>query len=61
MVSEEIALEFQQIVKEEYGKEITLAEAFEMMNGAVAYYDKLAEIAYREEEENENEKQPEQE
>jgi hypothetical protein len=47
MVSEQTILAFQKVVLEEYGKELTLAEADEILKGAVAYFDKLAEIDFR--------------
>jgi hypothetical protein len=48
MVSEQIAKELQLIVKEDYGKDITLAEAFEIMNNMVGYFDLLARMNYEE-------------
>ncbi len=44
MVSEELAKEFQEIMKEDYGKEISVALAVEMMSGMVKYYDLLAKL-----------------
>jgi uncharacterized protein (DUF927 family) len=52
MVSEPLLKRFQEIIKEDYGKDITLAEAAEFMNDAVGYFDVLAKVHYREEVEN---------
>lgn len=48
MVSESILKEFQKIIKEDYGIDITLGQAAEIMNDAVAYFDLLAKIRHRE-------------
>lgn len=44
MISEKRIKEFRKIVKEEYGKEITTAEASEIASGLVNYFDALAKI-----------------
>jgi hypothetical protein len=44
MVSKEIIKEFQQIAKEDYGRDISDGEASEIMNGLVGYFDLLAEL-----------------
>lgn len=43
-VSKELILELQQIIKEDYGKEVSFAEASEISNGLVGYFDLLAKI-----------------
>jgi hypothetical protein len=48
MVSDAIIKELQQIVREDYGREISLGEAAAIMNDMVGYFDLLAEIHYRE-------------
>jgi hypothetical protein len=47
MISEPTILEFQRIIKEEYGKDITFDEASAMTRDLVGYFDKLAEIQHR--------------
>ena len=44
MVSEKIIKELQEIIKEEYGREVTLIQASEIGNGLVSLYDLLAKI-----------------
>jgi hypothetical protein len=43
-VSEERILELQQIIKEEYGEEVSFAKASEIANGLVGYFDLLAKM-----------------
>jgi len=43
MISRELVLEFQQIIKEECGKELNYDEAEEISNGIVDYYRHLKE------------------
>lgn len=43
MISHELVLEFQQIVKEECGKELNYDEAEEISNGIVNYFKHLKE------------------
>lgn len=43
MISRELVLEFQQIVKEEYGQELDYEKATEIANGIVDYYKHLKE------------------
>lgn len=43
-VSKEIILELQQIIKEEYGKEISYEETYEIANGLVGYFDLMSKI-----------------
>ncbi len=47
MIKEETIIEFQQIVAEEYGREITISDARKIMSDLVAYFDLLAKIEYR--------------
>ena len=47
MISEKRIKEFQKAVKEDYGKNITSAEANEIINGLVNYFDLLAKIFHR--------------
>ena len=44
MISEKLILEFQKIVKDEYGREVSIAEASEIANGLVGYFDLLAKL-----------------
>ena len=44
MVSEKLVKKFQQIVKEEYGKDITMSEASQIANDLVGYFDLLAKL-----------------
>ncbi|MFH1292195.1 MAG: hypothetical protein ABIH87_03285 [bacterium] len=44
MLSEESIKEFQQIVKEEYGEELTFKNASEIANGLVDYFSILKEL-----------------
>jgi hypothetical protein len=46
-ISGKLVAEFQKIVKEEYGRDITMAEASEMANGLVGYFDTLAKIYHK--------------
>ena len=50
MLSEETIRELQQILKEEYGKEITQAEASEIAYALTGWFDLLAKIRHRENE-----------
>ena len=45
-VSKELILELQQIIKEEYSKEVSFEEASEIGNGLVGYFDLLARLDY---------------
>jgi hypothetical protein len=47
VVSKELILELLQIIKEEYGREVSFREASEIANGTVGYFDLLAKM-YRE-------------
>jgi hypothetical protein len=47
MISKATILEFQKIIKEEYGKDITFDQASAMTRDLVGYFDKLAEIHHR--------------
>lgn len=45
-VSKELILELQQIIKGEYGREVSFEEASEIANGLVGYFDLLAKMDY---------------
>lgn len=47
MISEITIKDFQQAVSEDYGKEISLQEAKEILTGMVGYFDLLAKIDFR--------------
>ena len=47
MVSEKLVKEFRKIVKEEYGKDITMSEASQIANGLVDYFDLLAKLYHK--------------
>jgi len=51
-ISEATIKEIQQILKEDYGKDITYAEASEITRTLVGYFDLLAKIYHREKTEN---------
>lgn len=46
-ISDERILELQKIIKEEYGREVTVAEARSIGNTLVDYFDLLAKIYHR--------------
>ncbi len=46
-LSKETIEELQKILKEDYGKNLSMSEASEVANTLVAYFDLLAEIYYR--------------
>lgn len=45
-VSKDLILELQQIIKEEYNKELSISEVSEIANGLVGYFDLLAKMNY---------------
>jgi len=47
MVSQKLILELQQIIKEEYGKELSISDVSEIANGMVGYFNLLAKIHHR--------------
>lgn len=47
MIQDSTIKEFQQLLLEEYGRNVSLEEAREILIGMVAYYDLLAKIDYR--------------
>lgn len=51
MVSKKLILEFQKIVKEQYGKEISFSDANKIANGLVDHFDLLAKLNYKIEDE----------
>jgi len=53
-VSEATIQELRQILKEDYGKEVTQAEASEIASTLVGYFDLLAKICHREKTKNNN-------
>lgn len=44
MISKVTITEFQEAIKEDYGKDISLEEAESILNGLVGYFDVLAKI-----------------
>ena len=52
-ISKETILEFQEAVKEEYGRDLSFEEASEITRDLVAYFDTLAKIHHRMETEKE--------
>jgi len=50
MISPETFKEFQEAVKQEYGKDLTEKEAEEILTGAVKYFDLLAKLHHRDKE-----------
>jgi hypothetical protein len=46
-LSKELVLELQQIIKEEYGRDVTYEDAYEIGSGMVGYFDLLAKLNYR--------------
>ena len=56
MLSEATILELKEIIKQEYGRELSPAEASEIANTLVGYFDLLAKIHHRDQiNDNENE------
>ena len=47
MLSKESIIEFQLIVKEEFGEDLSFQEAFEIANGLVDYFSLLKELRIR--------------
>ena len=52
-VSEKRILELQQIIKEEYGRDVTFSEVSEIANGLVGYFDLLAKVDWESKKEEE--------
>lgn len=46
-LSPELIAEFQRIVREDYGRDLTMAEASEIASGLVGYFDLLAQMHHR--------------
>lgn len=46
MVKKETIIEFQEALKEEYQKEVSIPEALEILNDLVSYFDLLAKIKH---------------
>lgn len=44
MISKETIIEFQEALREEYNKEVSIPEASVMLNDLVSYFDLLAKI-----------------
>ncbi len=55
-LSKEKVLEFQQIYKEEYGKELLFTEATEAANNLIGFFDLLLKIDKRNEEKEKSDK-----
>jgi len=47
MVSQKLIKELKYIIKEEYGRDLSLQDTTKIANGLVGYYDMLAKINYR--------------
>jgi hypothetical protein len=47
MISESLKNEFRQVIQEEYGKDVSLIEAGQILTDLTAYFDKLAEIHHK--------------
>ena len=47
MINEEITKEFQQALKEEYGKDVTFEDAFLILNDLTDYFDVLSKVYHR--------------
>ncbi len=47
MISDKTFKKFQEVVKQEYGKDLTDAEAREILTGMTSYFDLLAKIHHR--------------
>ncbi len=47
MSSELLAKELQQVIKEDYGKDISVSEAGEILSNLVGYFDLLARIDHQ--------------
>lgn len=54
-VSHKLILELQRIIKEEYGKELSIAEAGEVANNLVSFYDLLLKMDTKQKENNNQE------
>lgn len=46
MISKETIIEFQEALREEYNKEVSIPEASVMLNDLVSYFDLLAKIKH---------------
>lgn len=47
MISEKLVLELQEVIKKDYGREVSLAEAREIGQTLTDYYDLLGKIYHR--------------
>ena len=47
MVSKKLAKQLQEVLKEDYKKNVSLLEATQMISGMVGYYDTLAKIHFQ--------------
>ncbi len=50
-VSKELIAELQTIIREDYGKELTIAEVSQIANGLVGYFDLLGKMYHQDNEE----------
>lgn len=55
MVSQQLLIELQQIIKEEYGQDLEMEKVSQIGNGLVSYFDLLAKINHENNQNNENE------
>lgn len=46
MISKKLAEQFHEVLKQDYGQDVTLVEAAEMLGKIVGYYDLLAKINF---------------
>jgi hypothetical protein len=54
MVSNELLQELKEIIKEEYGRNLSMEEVSEIGNGLVGYFDMLAKMNHENNQNNEN-------
>jgi hypothetical protein len=54
MVSQQLLIELQQIIKEEYGQDLEMNKVSEIGNGIVGYFDLLAKMHHEQKYEDEN-------
>jgi hypothetical protein len=47
MISQSLIIEFQQALKEDYGKDVTLEEAFLMLSDLTGYFDVLSKVYHK--------------
>jgi hypothetical protein len=55
MVSQQLLKELQEIIKEEYGQDLEMEKVSQIGNGLVGYFDLLAKIHHKDNQNNEDE------